>query len=86
MSITDYIAIMPPAARGSFKQLKPSADKPQPKRLLFTRRRGDAETRRRGDAEMFFVINFFTLRLCVSACKKIFCRKMAGFHWLITRA
>jgi hypothetical protein len=53
----------------------PSADKPQPKRLLFTRRRGDAE--------MFFVINFFTLRLCVSACKKIFCREMAGFHWLI---
>jgi uncharacterized membrane protein len=31
-------------------------------------------------AEMFFIINFFTPRLCVSACKKIFCRVMAGFY------
>jgi hypothetical protein len=61
--------------------LEPSADKPQPKKLLFTRRRGDAEY-----AEIFFVINFFTLRLCVTACKKIFCRVMAGFYGLITRA
>jgi hypothetical protein len=65
MSITDYIAIMPPAARGSFKQLKPSADKPQPKRLLFTRRRGDAETRRRGDVFCYKLFYSASLRLRV---------------------
>jgi predicted acetyltransferase len=34
-------------------------------------------------AEIFFIINFFTPRLCVSACKKIFCQKMAKFNVLI---
>ena len=45
---------MPAAARGSFEKLMHSPDKPEPKKLLFTRRRGDAE--------MFFIINFFTPR------------------------
>jgi hypothetical protein len=61
----------------------PSADKPQPKRLLLTRRRGGAE-----DEEMFFIFYYKLFysaspRLRVSACKKISCREMARFHDLI---
>jgi len=61
----------------------PGADKPQPKRLLFTAEYADSMY-----AERFFIfiINFFTLRPLRSLrCKKISCQKMAEFHGLIIR-